>query len=524
MKKNKGYTLVELLVSMVVLMMVLTEVYVVMSNGSNVYNKGSYDVSLQTKAQQALMHLEDILIDANESVSYDSAGVIGDNGKLTIVNEPGDDYMITFDNSDPVGQLYGYGRLMLTVTKDDGTVLPAVPLVDNVATYRVVTDEIDHKTGDSVFINLSMSNKECNYTAQTKEVYLRNRLGTRGNDDTDDDSTPSANFTLNVLRYKDYPLNGNRYYFLIEGTDALGNPTTTKKYCNYFVWQSSDGLSGLDQTEDPNSKYALVGNASVKCNAGMNLKSNWDESATAVIRGYEDVNAYNSTPNKFITITVVTDKVGVGTSDYDDSAGYINFCSGTSQAGSCLTRILGISVEEADSVDYTLRSCNKQVIHADSNPGVVLKTNRGSGDDIRFENVSETSSYNSDVLSTADGSITSGAVIFAQDITEGHDIEITPDNVLAGDPYPQIKGKVYVYLDGDTNSFASYSKTHQTNNEVYKFDDENKMFYLDCKIKYSGGTGQYLEFPVFFLYTGEVTSGGNSMNKILYEWANLDEQ
>ena len=68
MKNNKGYTLVELLVSMVVLMMVLTEVYIVMNNGSNVYNKGSYDVSLQTKAQQALMHLEDILIDANESV------------------------------------------------------------------------------------------------------------------------------------------------------------------------------------------------------------------------------------------------------------------------------------------------------------------------------------------------------------------------------------------------------------------------------------------------------------------------
>ena len=523
MKNNKGYTLVELLVSMVVLMMVLTEVYIVMNNGSNVYNRGSYDVSLQTKAQQALMHLEDILIDANESVSYDSAGVLGDNGKLTIVNEPGDDYMVTFDNSDPVGKIYGYGKLMVTVTHDDGSVEPAVPLVDNVASYRVVTDEITNKTGDSVFVNISMSNKESNYSTQTKEIYLRNRLGTRGSDDVDDDASPSANFTLNVLRHKTYPLNGDRYYFLIEGTDALGNPTTTKKYCSYFVWQSSDGLNGLDQTEDPNSKYALVGNASVKCNAGMNLKSNWDVSATAVIRGYEDAAAFAATPNKFITITVVTDKVGVGTVDYSKSKGYINLCSGTSQAGSSLTRVYGISLEDADNVDYILRNCSKQVISADSNPGDVMKTEKGAGVDIRFDNISKSTTDNDKVKDTADGSITSESIMFAKDLTFGSDMYISPDNVDSNG-YSQIKKEIYVYMDGATNSFASYSKTHQTDNKIKTFSDKNEMFYVDCKIKYSGGSDQYLEFPCFFLYTGEVTDGGSSMNKVLCEWADLEEK
>lgn len=516
MKNNKGYTLVELLVSMVVLMMVLTEVYIVMNNGSNVYNKGSYDVSLQTKAQQALMHLENIIIDANESISYNGAGP---NADLIITNDPGNDYRISYDNSDPIGQLYGYGKLMLTVTDDAGNTTTS-PLVDNVTSYSVVTDEIVNGDGDSVFVNLTMANKEYTYSADTKEIYLRNRLGTRGSADADDDTTPSANFTLNVLRHKDYPLNGNRYYFVLNGTDALGNPTITKKYCNYFVWQSADGLSDLGTHQnDPNNKYQLVGQTTVKCNAGMDQKSGWDESATAVIRGYEDATAYANNPDKFITITIVTDKVGVGTTDYEKSAGYVNFCSGTSESNSCLTKIYGISVEDADKVDYTLYSCGEsENVKADSSPGVVLKTEKGTGDDIRFLDVSKSNSTNTDIVDLSGGSITSDNVIFGEAIIDT-DTLIVPHNVNTSDNYSQIKSPVYVYLDGDNNGFASFSKTHQTDNKFDRFKDKNEKFYLNCKIYYSG-SGEYLEFPAFFLYTGEVDSG--EMNKLLYKWANLE--
>ena len=57
MKKNKGYTLVELLVAMVVLVIVLMEVYMVMNSGSKVYEHGSIDVALQTEAQQAILNV-----------------------------------------------------------------------------------------------------------------------------------------------------------------------------------------------------------------------------------------------------------------------------------------------------------------------------------------------------------------------------------------------------------------------------------------------------------------------------------
>ena len=527
MKKNKGYTLVELLVSMVVLMMVLTEVYVVMSNGSSVYNKGSYDVSLQTKAQQALMHLEDILIDANESVAYTDAGATGDNGKLLVVNDPGDDYLITYDNSDPVGQLYGYGKLMLTVTHDDGTVEPAVPLCDNVATYNVITGEIDGKTGDSVFVNLALSNKEYNFSTQTKEIYLRNKLGTRGTTSVDDDSSPSANFTLNVLRHKTYNLGGNKYYFTVNTVNALGDTISTKKFCNYFEWQSADGLDSLDQMNDPGNKYEMTGNTTVKCNAGLNKKAGWDQAATAVIRGYVDAAARAATPNEFVTITVTTDKVGVGTTEYDESAGYINLNHATSDPASSMTKVYGISVEDADKVDYILYSCpDGQHIKADSSPSgrVVIKKDSGGGDEIRFEGVTKNTSYDSEVISLSKSAITSTDIFFCQDITEGATLKIKPQNDPSED-YANIKNSLYVYLDGNTNSFSSYGKNQQTDNRIgSSFAPANEMFYLECKIYYPGGTDQYLQFPCFFLFTGDYEDNGYSLNKVLCKWAYLDDK
>ena len=74
MRKNKGYTLVELLVAMVVLVIVLMEVYMVMNSGSKVYEHGSIDVALQTEAQQTILELEDLIIDVNSDIIYTPPG------------------------------------------------------------------------------------------------------------------------------------------------------------------------------------------------------------------------------------------------------------------------------------------------------------------------------------------------------------------------------------------------------------------------------------------------------------------
>jgi prepilin-type N-terminal cleavage/methylation domain-containing protein len=100
MKKNKGYSLVELLVAMVVLIIVLMEVYMVMNSGSKVYEHGSIDVALQTEAQQTILELEDLIIDVNSDIIYTPKSLsVSQNGTLKIVNHD-DTYIIRYDDSD----------------------------------------------------------------------------------------------------------------------------------------------------------------------------------------------------------------------------------------------------------------------------------------------------------------------------------------------------------------------------------------------------------------------------------------
>ena len=62
-KNNKGYTLVELLVAMVIFVIMLMEVYSVMANSSTIYRKGGYEVQLQSESQQVIQQIEDIMVE-----------------------------------------------------------------------------------------------------------------------------------------------------------------------------------------------------------------------------------------------------------------------------------------------------------------------------------------------------------------------------------------------------------------------------------------------------------------------------
>ena len=59
---NKGFTLVELLVAVAVLVIVMMELYAVINNTSKVYQMGNYEVSLQMEAQQSFQLLEEFMM------------------------------------------------------------------------------------------------------------------------------------------------------------------------------------------------------------------------------------------------------------------------------------------------------------------------------------------------------------------------------------------------------------------------------------------------------------------------------
>ena len=70
LRNEKGFTLVELLVSMCILAIVMTELMALMFNSSKLYKNASFEVSLQSEAQQIIQQFEELAIDADTSVSY----------------------------------------------------------------------------------------------------------------------------------------------------------------------------------------------------------------------------------------------------------------------------------------------------------------------------------------------------------------------------------------------------------------------------------------------------------------------
>ena len=64
MRNNKGYTLVELLVAVAILLIVMAEVGALMFNSQSLYKNGFYEVQVQEESQQVIQQVEDLLMNA----------------------------------------------------------------------------------------------------------------------------------------------------------------------------------------------------------------------------------------------------------------------------------------------------------------------------------------------------------------------------------------------------------------------------------------------------------------------------
>lgn len=197
MRNNKGYTLVELLVTLAVFAIIMAEIGNMMMNSSRLYRNGTYEVGLQTEAQQIVQQMEEFLIDVNHSVStnYD---VSVSSDIITISNN---DAIYTFqlENMDAdrgYGMLYYY-RQSLSGGASSNHVLMAEYVQSislNMAAY----------TSDVVTLNVSMNNGRYGYQA-SQDIYLRNSVGSGGGGGGNHVNS-NFNEELDVLRYKEYHL------------------------------------------------------------------------------------------------------------------------------------------------------------------------------------------------------------------------------------------------------------------------------------------------------------------------------
>lgn len=74
MGENRGFTLIEMIVTIAIMSIVLAGVTAIMVSGSKSFGKGNADAGMQSQAQLVVNQIEDMIIDTNGGVDYTDGG------------------------------------------------------------------------------------------------------------------------------------------------------------------------------------------------------------------------------------------------------------------------------------------------------------------------------------------------------------------------------------------------------------------------------------------------------------------
>ncbi len=195
MRNNKGYTLVELLVTLAVFAIIMGEIGNMMLNSSKLYRNGTYEVELQTEAQQIVQQMEEFLIDVNHSVSVNYDESVSSDIIMISNNDAIYQFELQMEPDRDYGTLY-YNKVSL----DGGADVSDVPMAEYVQSISL---DMAAYTYDVVTLNVSMNNGRYGYQA-SQDIYLRNSVGSGGGGNRHVNS--NFNEELDVLRYKEYDL------------------------------------------------------------------------------------------------------------------------------------------------------------------------------------------------------------------------------------------------------------------------------------------------------------------------------
>lgn len=221
MRNNKGYTLVELLVTLAVFSIVMVSIVTLMSTTANTYGKGQRETELQEEAQIVANQIENMIIDAPGPATWD-ASIAG--------------YKIPSGT----GATYNYIRQdgNKIMYSDNGSIW--VPLAEYVDSFGINnTDATDNKV--SVVVNMESGKEiidattglgtgigEANYSFE-KTVYYRNQVESLANFTIESGSSPASSgggsneYNLFVDRFETYNLKSLKDIDHFETDPSTGN-------------------------------------------------------------------------------------------------------------------------------------------------------------------------------------------------------------------------------------------------------------------------------------------------------------
>lgn len=322
MRNNKGYTLVELLVTLAVFAIIMGEVGNMMMNSSKLYRNGTYEVELQTEAQQIVQQMEELLIDVNHSVSVNYQESLGSD-YITISNNTmglsGDgDYTIYnfVVMKDPE---LGYGNLYFNKECSDPLLdVSDVLMAEYVQSISLNMSEYSH---DVVTLNVSMNNGRYGYQA-SQDIYLRNAVGSGGKGGS---GGGTFDYDLDVLRFREYDLSALYDTEDISFTFAWDSEYEARA-SNVYEWGNSSHTklrtNGITNVDDVEHQY-------------FTLIATGDDGPEPTVR----------------RIRVGTKPVEFGT----NGVGLMNAYVGTSMDVISAVPVQGIDVTKADAVTMSLQ-------------------------------------------------------------------------------------------------------------------------------------------------------------------------
>ena len=157
-QKNQGMSLVELLVSVAVLGIAMFGIVGLMNLSTRYYSNSSKEVEVQQELQTTFAMVSNMIVDANESVSYDASSK-----KATIVNKT-KKYIVQLG-----------GRNLYAKEFDVAAAETDIKTSENLLADRVESFSLDTSHYDDGYITLAMSVKYGTRTAaMTKNVFMRN--------------------------------------------------------------------------------------------------------------------------------------------------------------------------------------------------------------------------------------------------------------------------------------------------------------------------------------------------------------
>lgn len=323
MKSNKGFSLVELIISMAVLAIIMAEVSSVLFSSTKVYTKGNSEIALQTEAQQTIMQLEDMMIDATESiesvynVTVSSDSIITIKTKETYGSDVVTTYDITFEKADPADL---YGNLYLSV---DGV---GHILMAEYVEY-VILDTTGVDSGDENVIKISIGMRNDDYTYATEQnVFLRNMLGTGTGKRGRKTQASSAN-KYEVMRWQTFDM----YSACISDIEEweVKNGVSRDDYNFSFVWDAT--AANTVPTSMKADLYYQISGYNITTKDPINNQTNWNKEYGIDYKyaiNCVATPASGGSPEVVCTFDVYTGCVIVGQGDPDIShTTYVNWAN-----------------------------------------------------------------------------------------------------------------------------------------------------------------------------------------------------